>query len=130
MRESVTVAAASVPIALSEDLSPFNTTESLIYVAIAVGVITAVAVVAYVVNRLLRRRRRESQWGLFQGLCQAHGLGRGSRLLLRRIAQYHSLRQPARLFTEPDLLHPSSGLAMRFQGRLDEIGELRNRLFT
>jgi hypothetical protein len=130
MMESAMRAAAGVPILLGEGSPPSNTAESLVYIGIAAAVITTVALVAYAVNRFLRHRHSESQWGLFHGLCRAHGLGRRSRLLLRRIAQHHRLRQPARLFTEPDWLDPSSGLAQKFGGRLNEIGELRTRLFT
>lgn len=123
-------AAAGIPIVLGEGSPSASNTQSLFYIAIAAGGITAVAVVAYAVNRFRRHWRVESQWGLFHGLCRAHGLGRGSRLLLRRIAQHHRLRQPARIFTEPDWLDPASGLASKFGGRLGEIGELRTRLFT
>jgi hypothetical protein len=126
---SAIVAHHGIPVAAGS--AQVSNTESMVYLAIVAGLIAMVALAVHAVNRFMRHWRYESQMGLFLGLCKTHELPRKSRRLLRRIASYHGLRQPARLFVEPQWLDPSSsGLETTFHCRLDEIGALRNRLFT
>ena len=54
------------------------------YLGIAAGGIGMVAGVIYWLNRVAHKRRFDSHSGLFQGLCQAHGLGRNDRKASRR----------------------------------------------
>ena len=122
-------AVALARLALLGARSRTSTTETLVYLAIAAGLITVVGLAVYGVNRLTHYRRYKSPTALFQGLCQTHGLDRGSRQLLKQVTRHHQLGQPARVFTEPTLLDPAR-LKQAFGSRLKEVTALRKRLFT
>jgi hypothetical protein len=65
---------------------------------------------------------------LFAGLCQAHGLNRSDRRMLRRLARSRGLADPARLFVEPQFFEvPSSDPTLGSQAGC--LNELRQRLF-
>lgn len=83
--------------------------------------------VAYVVDRLVRRWRNSHSW-LFCSLCRLHRLERGSRRLLRQVAQHYRLAQPGRLFTEPQWLDPAR-LTGALRSRSAEVESLARRLF-
>lgn len=103
--------------------------EMLVYLMIAAGVIAAVCLTFYLVSRLVQRRRYYSHGSLFNGLCRTHGLDHGARALLKRVASHHKLRQPARLFTEPNWLDPA-GLRGALRQRSAGVLAVRNRLFA
>ncbi len=63
-----------------------------------------------------RARRLYSPRGLFDQLCQAHGLDRASAKMLWRLSQQEQLEHPARLFLEPE----------RFDRLSDAISESRD----
>jgi hypothetical protein len=58
------------------------------------------------IRRLIHRLRSGRGW-LFLRLCQAHGLKWSDRWLLWRLTRYQLLRDPARLFVDPDRWEPS-----------------------
>src|SRR5688572_5708834 len=66
--------------------------------------------------------------GLFASLCQAHGLSSSDRRLLRRLAQWRGLADPARLFVEPRHFEgPVANPALN--GQSDRLAALRQQLF-
>ena len=67
---------------------------------------------AYVARRE-KARRTYSPRGLFQRLCQAHGLDRASRKKLWQLAQQERLEHPAQLFLEPERFTKPSPLISR-----------------
>ncbi len=67
-------------------------------------IVCTLVAVLWAISRLvsLRRQRRgyRSPWRLFWALCKAHHLNWSDSWLLRRVARYHGLREPGRLFLE------------------------------
>ena len=97
-------------------------------------VVLAVFVVGLVVHSKLmsrqeRRRSFTSPGELFRALVKAHGLDRSSRRLLRQIASYQRLAEPARLFLEPERFEPAN-LSVPLRARAAVVAALRDRLFT
>jgi len=93
--------------------------------------VAALAGAVWLTRWLVRRANAARAHGpsrLFAGLCQAHGLNRSDRRLLRRLAHWRGVADPARLFVEPTSFEvPSSDPSLGSQaGRLTE---LRQRLF-
>ncbi len=115
--------------AASRRVDRTDTTEALIWLAVAVGIITVVCLVIRVATVMQRRRRYNSHASLFSGLCRTHGLDRAARGLLKQVARQHKLAHPARLFTEPKWLNPSE-LQGPLRRRAPEVAVLRNRLFA
>jgi len=105
------------------------TGQMLVWLLIAIGLITAVALAVFFGNQFVYRRRHNSHPGLFAALCRVHGLDGNTRRLLRQVARSHNLAQPARLLTEPQWLDPVN-LRGSVQRRRAELTKLRNRLFA
>jgi hypothetical protein len=61
-------------------------------------------------------------------LCRGHELDQVSRRLLRSLATWHRLAQPARLFVEPQWFDAAS-LSEPLRMRQAELERLRDRLF-
>lgn len=103
---------------------------SAIFWVIAIGAVIAVVVAGLsVATRVLHQRSRNSQSGLFDGLCKHHELPRNSRALLKQLAASYGLAAaPARVFTEPRWLEPNPGNPL-FRTRAAELAALRERLF-
>jgi hypothetical protein len=106
-----------------------DTTEALVWLGVAGGMIALVCLVICLGSRLHRRRRYHSHGLLFRALCRIHGLDHRARRLLKQVARHHKLAQPARLFTEPKWLNPA-GLRGALRRRATEVAILRNRLFA
>ncbi len=86
-----------------------------------------------VLNRLLDRRdqdqRRVNQpLRLFLALCKAHRLNWSEQWLLWRVARCQRLRDPGRLFLEPERLD-STNLSPTLRLRWAQLRQLRERLF-
>lgn len=73
-------------------------------------------------------RRRPGPKRLFLRLCRAHRLRIGEIVLLWKLARAQRLRDPARLFLEPERYEPAHlGNALRHQA--ERLASLRDRLF-
>lgn len=98
-----------------------------------IAAILAVAVLLYFVNRWHNRHSGKQSYNsssaMFRELCKAHSLDRKTRQLLKRIAQWQRLTQPARLFLEPERFEPAN-LSPELERYLAELFELRAKLFT
>jgi len=67
-------------------------------------------------------------WALFRELCKAHKLTLSQRRLLAKLARYHELKDPARLFLERDLL-ASRELPPQLAARSEEVAVVKEKLF-
>ena len=99
-------------------------------VLIGLACLTGLALAGWALARYVafreRARRVYSPRGLFDQLCQAHGLDRASCKALLRLAQQEQLEHPARLFLEPDRFdRPSAAIA---ESR-DSYKQLQRRIF-
>jgi len=95
-------------------------------------VLGAVAAVLWLLWYLNSRheglRRRNGPLRLFHQLCGAHRLRWSERWLLWRLARAGRLRDPARLFLEPQRFDPKQ-LPGSLRGRANLFGRIRDRLF-
>jgi hypothetical protein len=101
----------------------------LVGILILLSIVVFVWILSRFLSRQERVRRHYNPHALFQALCTAHHLEPAQRRLLKRLARYHEIPQPARLFLEPELFDPGS-LGAGFHGKTDELLELRERLFA
>ncbi len=106
-----------------------DTGQLLAWLIGAAVVISSVCAVLIAVTRYLHERRTNSHAGLFAGLCKCHGLDRSSRALLARVVRHWRLKEPGRVFLEPQLLDPAK-LASIAGGNPRRIVALRTRLFA
>ncbi len=97
--------------------------------AIVAGVVIAISLVYYFFNRGDRSRRCNSPKELFRSLCQGHELDRASRKLLKNLARYQRLAQPARLFLEPERFDEVN-LSPQLRAQAAAVGELQAKLFA
>lgn len=108
---------------------PADTGQMLAWLLAAGVVIGLVCGLLVAASRFAHRWRYNSHPALFHGLCKVHGLQGASRRLLRRVARFHGLARPARLFVEPKWLDPTT-LDASFQPRAVELEGLRCHLFS
>jgi hypothetical protein len=101
----------------------------LVGILILLSIVVFVWILSRFLSRQERMRRHYNPKALFQALCTAHQLEPTQRRLLKRLARYHELAQPARIFLEPDRFDPA-GLNAGFREMEDELIELRERLFA
>jgi hypothetical protein len=101
----------------------------LIWLGIVVGVLVVMAVVAHIVARRDKGELFNSPWSLFRALCHAHGLKRSERRLLRQIARYQRLGQPAQLFLEPECYNPVN-LSPALRSQQAAIDRLRDQILS
>jgi len=70
------------------------------------GVIVAVVIVVFALTRYLRRHDRHQKSNhpghLFLELCKTHGIDSRGRKALAKLAKFHRLEHPSRLFLEPE----------------------------
>ncbi len=94
------------------------------------GVVGVIIFVTLIVVLVKRRggNAAYSHVGLFKQLCHVHGLDRKSQKLLRRVADYFRMPQPARIFTEPHWLNPEKLGGLGFADK-DVIDNLRKKIF-
>ena len=81
------------------------------YLTTGLVIVLGVAVAVWLLSRVLERRdgRRptDSSLSLFFTLCRAHRLRLSEWWLLWRVARDQKLKEPARLFLEPERLNPA-----------------------
>ena len=103
------------------------------YVLSGLLVLTAIVLGLWLLSQLLARQERRksynSAWMMFFSLCKAHGLSWSDRWLLWRLARHQRLRDPARLFLEPERL-ADDNLSPALRLRLAQWEALRGRLFA
>jgi len=93
------------------------------------GALVGFWILSLVLARQERNRRCNSPLKLFLSLCKAHELPWSQRWLLWRVARYQRLRDPARLFLEPERLEPIN-LSPVLQTRSAVFKEVQGRLFA
>ena len=102
-------------------------------VMIVVGVVIGFIIVLWILSRLMDRRQQRgpsnSRLGLFLSLCNAHGLHWSQKWLLWRVARHHRLRDPARVFLEPERFDGAK-LGRAFTSRADKLKTIGQRLFS
>ena len=121
---------------LDEVTSVFRNRPSQIdtqYMLTGLLVLAAIVLGMWLLSQLLarqeRRRSYNSAWMLFLSLSKAHRLSWPDRWLLWRVARHQGLRDPARLFLEPERLADNNlGPALRLRGA--QLKALRGRLFA
>jgi len=102
-------------------------------IAIMVGMAVVVLIV-WLLSSLSDRRRRHvvvyrSPWRLFLAVAKSHRLSWRDTWLLWRLAHWHDLKDPARLFLEPERFE-REGLSRRLVRRASRLESLRARLFA
>ena len=88
-----------------------------------------ILLLTYALNLQERRRNYSSPLGLFLALCKAHRLRWSERWLLWRVARSQRLRDPARLFLEPERFAPAQ-LGPSFRLRTGQLKHLYGRLYA
>jgi len=95
-------------------------------------ILASIALVVWVLSYIVRaqegRRRYRGPIWLFLSLCKAHRLRWSDRVLLWRVARAQSVRDPARLFLEPELLQPAK-LGPSLRMRTAQLKRLSDLLF-
>ena len=95
--------------------------------------VTAVTVLilllTYLLNLQERRRNYSSPLRLFLALCKAHRLPWSERWLLWRVSRSQGLRDPARMFLEPERFAPAQ-LGPSFRLRAARLKHLYERLYA
>jgi hypothetical protein len=93
--------------------------------------LTALVVMLWLVSRWLKRRQRAQPYNsprrLFFGLCRAHGLRWSDRWLLWRVAKWQRLKDPGRLFLEPQRFEEANLGPLRASA--PRLKAIRQRLF-
>ena len=105
-----------------------ETSDVLVGLAIIAGVSAVVWLLWYVNLRQQGGGKRSRPLMLFLELCRAHGLRFSERWLLWRLARAVRLRDPARLFLEPERFD-TAGLPAVLRLRAAQLTRLRERLF-
>lgn len=106
-----------------------NTGDIVTGLLVLAGIVVVVWALSYLLTLQERRRSYTSPGRLFFSLCKAHRLRWPQWWLLWRVARSQRLRDPARLFLEPERLEPSN-LGSSLQMRAAQLKELRERLFA
>ena len=102
-------------------------------IMIGLTALTVVVIALWFVSRAMERRARrgrfDSSIGLFLSLAKAHNLGWYERWLLWRLARCHQLKEPARLFLEPERFD-SSNLTDSLLVKHDRLKLIYRRIFA
>ena len=106
----------------------FQKEDLVIGLLILGGIALAVWILSYALKFQEQRRSRPSPLRLFLSLCKAHRLRWSQRWLLWRVARARQLRDPARLFLEPEMLE-AANLGRSFETRQALLKQIRHRLF-
>jgi len=96
---------------------------------IVLAILLAVWLLSYVLSLRERRGAYASPLRLFLALCRAHRLPWSEQWLLWRVAKAQRLRDPARIFLEPQRLQPPN-LDGWSAEQVDRLERLRERLFA
>jgi hypothetical protein len=100
------------------------------FVVLVVALVAA-AVLLSLLARYINTRDQVGQDNprrLFGELCRAHGLATPERRLLRQLARWHQISQPAQLFVEPHRFE-SRELQTAFAEQADLLTALQQKLF-
>ena len=99
----------------------------------ALAILAVIIVSAWLLLRLRtaqeRRRPYDSPLRLFLALCKAHNLRWSERWLLWRLARAQRLKEPARLFLEPQRFD-AAGSGPALAGRAARLRRIRDQLFS
>lgn len=100
---------------------------------LGLSVVVAFVAALWLLSRLMEHRQHRgpsnSRLGLFFSLCKEHKLEWREWWLLWRVARRHRLRDPARVFVEPERLRPAN-LGRRFRSSQGRLESLSKRLFA
>ncbi len=96
---------------------------------ILLGIVAALFLLAKLFHLCEKRRPTNSSIRLFLSLCRAHRLRWSERWLLWRVAREQQLKDPGRLFLEPERLDPAN-LSPVLQLRAARLEGIRSRLFA
>ena len=109
--------------------TPVELGDVMLGLAIVVGFVALLVLLSRAIERRQRAGPTNSRLGLFFSLCKAHGLAWSEWRLLWRLARRQRLRDPARLFVEPQAFEPANlGPSLRPQAA--EIRAIGKRLFA
>ncbi|MHC4177910.1 MAG: hypothetical protein ACYSWU_10405, partial [Planctomycetota bacterium] len=103
----------------------FDAQDMATFLLIAAGIALAVWGISCLLRLQERRLRHARPLRLFLSLCRAHRLRWSERWLLWRVARAGRLRDPARLFLEPEHLE-AVNLGRPFQARQDQLKQIRD----
>ena len=110
-----------------------ETTVDARQILIGLTVVTIAIIVLWFVSRAMERRARrghfDSSLGLFLSLAKAHNLGWTEQWLLWRLARSHQLKDPARLFLEPERFD-SSNLTDSLRVKQNQLKLISRRIFA
>ena len=109
--------------------SDFDTGDIVFALSVLAGIAVAIWLMAHLLNHSDRRRRYNRPQALFRDLCRVHDLDRGRRRMLRQIARWQRLGQPARLFLEPERFEPDN-VSPKLRASSRRLTALRDKLFT
>ena len=102
-------------------------------IIIGIFIIAGVLAVIWGLYRFFAYRGRERPCDkpirLFRSLCSVHSLGFTDTWLLWRVTRYQKLRDPARIFLEPERLNPVN-LGKRFRRNTAVLRGIRARIFA
>jgi len=105
-----------------------DTEDFVIGLMIVGGVLLSMWVLARFLSYQERRRASARPLRLFCSLCKAHGLRWSEWWLLWKVARCQRLRDPARVFLEPERLDPAN-LNTALRRRQAKLEALRGRIF-
>ena len=108
------------------DVQPSDIVFGLLIVVIAVMTLWLLARLSGADDR---RQRCDRPWMLFLSLCRAHRLRWSDWWLLLRVARHQRLREPARIFLEPERLE-TANLSPSLKSRAQRLCWLRGHLFA
>jgi hypothetical protein len=101
-------------------------------VALLVAGVLVIAVGFGAVTRVREFLRGNSRWNaplaVFVGLCRAHRLSWRETFLLWRLAQWHGLDAPGRIFLEPERFNPE-GLGPSLSADAEVLKRLKSQIF-
>lgn len=118
---------------MSRGFRPSSREDELRDVVLGLAVLAGLAAALWILARLMEWREQarpvNRPLGLFLALCRAHRLSWSDRWFLWRIAASQGLRDPGRLFLEPERLEPAH-LPTALRSRAAQARRLRNQLFS
>ena len=106
-----------------------ETGEMVFWLVIFAVSICAICAVIYAATHILNQWRYNNHSSLFYALCNEHNLDKNARAMLKQVVRHHGMREPARVFTEPQWLDPAK-LGKPFAARAEELLVLRKNLFA
>lgn len=107
----------------------FDTNDLITGLAILTLLVLAGWAVRYIQTRQDGGAKKSRPLALFLELCRAHRLRFSDRWLLWRLARADRLRNPARLFLEPERFDPA-GLPAILRLRARQLARIREKLFS